>query len=361
MKKLSRKITIYITLVIFSILAIFLTYNNYYIYNTTILKISNLTNIPIENTEQYEQHIEGVIQNGKFKGNTLKFNNKSSISGVYDEQLNNSSELFVELSDDGTSITKITGVKRDKYVVILLVIFINLIIYVGQSKGYKTLLTLLINLLITLLAMYFYIFTNLKLNIMYLFIPISLLFIIISLTICSGRNKMTYAAIISSIVSLIVSFGISFIILKIYNGSIHYQNLDYINVLDDYEGIFYLNIMLSGLGAIMDIAITMSSSINELISKDNNISYTALKKSGQEISRDILGTMTNVILFTCYTSVIPIVLLAIKNMSPIFYTIETYGQLEMIRVLTGCISIVLSIPISLYISLLVLKKVNQHD
>ena len=66
--------------------------------------------------------------------------------------------------------------------------------------------------------------------------------------------------------------------------------------------------------------------------------------------------MINVMLFTCYTSVIPTVLLAIKNNTTLIGALNFYGGLELVIVLCSCIGIVLTIPISLYISILILNK-----
>ena len=65
--------------------------------------------------------------------------------------------------------------------------------------------------------------------------------------------------------------------------------------------------------------------------------------------------MTNVMLFTCFTSIIPMTFLMMKNNIIIGEAIKRYGQVELIVVLTSCISIALAIPISLYISTKVLK------
>ena len=123
--------------------------------------------------------------------------------------------------------------------------------------------------------------------------------------------------------------------------------------------------MLCGLGAIMDISITMSSSINELIDKDNTISINSLIKSGKEIGKDVVGTMINVMLFTCFTSVIPTVLLALKNGMPLASALDFYADLELTIVLCNCVGIVLTIPISLFTSILILnnsrKVVIKHE
>ena len=105
----------------------------------------------------------------------------------------------------------------------------------------------------------------------------------------------------------------------------------------------------------MDISITISSALNELIEKDPNIKKKALVKSAKEISKDIVGTMTNVMLYTCFTPVIPMVFLAFKNNMSLSETLTLYGEVELISVLTSSISIVLAILVSRYVAIFILK------
>ena len=111
----------------------------------------------------------------------------------------------------------------------------------------------------------------------------------------------------------------------------------------------------------MDIAITMSSSINELINKNPKISKKALIKSGKEISKDIIGTMINVVLYTCYTSIIPIVFLAFKNRVAIATAIKIYADVEFIIVLCNCITIAITIPVSLLISIYIMNPEKKKE
>lgn len=344
-------------LFILSILIIVFVYNDYYLYKMPILKITKIETKKKENNKNkekiYEQSITGIVLNGEHKNEVYELKNITSKSGVYDEQINKNSELFLDISDNKISIV---GIKRDKYIAILIILFIDLIILIGKSKGIKTLISLLVNIIISGIVIFFYQNHYNNINILLVFLLISVLFIMFSLYITNGKSKKTLAAIVSSIIALFISFSLSITILKIYNDTIPYWNMEYIEIITDYKNLYYVNILLCGLGAIMDIAITMSSSISELIEKDKNISLNALTKSGKEISKDITGTMTNVMLFTCYTSVVPMFLLALKNRMTIANTIYMYGQLEMIRVLTSSISIVLAVPISLYISIYILKR-----
>ena len=349
-----------ILLFIVSFLIIIFVYNDSFLYKTPILKVKHvdtkLKNIDYNNEKNYEQIITGTILNGKYVGNSIKFTNNYAKSLVVGDKIEKNDELFVKLSLDGKTVSKIENVKRDKYIVILLVIFLDLIILIAGKKGIKTLVSLFSNVAITACAIMAFKQNYLSINMLALYSIVSILFIIVSLFITNGKSKKTLAAIISSILSLMLSFGLSFILVNIFKTSLNIWSMEYIEVVHDYFNFFYVCILLCGLGAIMDIAITISSSLNELISKDPDIDRKSLLNSGKIISKDIVGTMINVMLFTCYTSVIPTVLLAVKNAVPLASALDIYANIELTIVLCNCIGIVLTIPISLYISILILHK-----
>lgn len=354
-----NKFTKYIIICVLSVLTLTFVYNDHFLYKKPILKITKIEEKIEDSSTTKEKHITqkiyGVIKNGKYKNKKLNVINHTSTSGVYDEQIHKNSELFVEIKS-GKKIIAISGIKRDKYLVMLFIIFVDAIILIAGRKGFKTLFSLFINIIISFLSIFLFQKHARTWNILLLYLIVSILFVTISLFITNGKGKKTLASILSSIASFTVSFIFAFIIIKLYKKPIPYWTLEYIEAVHDYENFFYVTILLSGLGAIMDISITISSSLNELIEKDNNISKRNLVRSGKEICKDIIGTMNNVMLFTCYTSIIPMVFLLIKNNTVIGDALKLYGQVELIVVLTSCISIVLAIPISLYISTLVLHK-----
>lgn len=355
-KKFFIKIFVLLFISVFSILFV---YNDYFLYKRPILKVDKIVesvdDSETTNEKSITQEIYGTIKNGEYKDKKIKVINHTSTSGVYDEQIHNHSEIFVEINKDSNIAIGLNEVKRDKYIVILLVIFIDSIVIVSGKKGLKTLLSLLINVIVSLVSVFYFQKHVRTTNMFLLYSIVATIFIVTSLYIANGKHKKTLAAIVSSAVSLFVSFSLAFLIIKLYKNPIPYWTLEYIEAVHDYENFFYVTILLSGLGAIMDIAITISSSLSELISKDPSIKYKALKSSGNEISKDIIGTMINVMLFTCYTSIIPMCFLMMKNNIIIGEAIKRYGQVELIVVLTSCISIALAIPISLYTSMAILK------
>ncbi len=354
-----KKYYIYIILLVFSIFSIVFVYNDYFLYKTPILKIDEIIEekyeSSIHNEDYYKQKITGTIQNGKFKGKKVTVNNLRSSSGVYDIQVHKNTELMLQISSDMENIS-IVNVKRDKYLVILLVLFVDSIIIVAGKKGLKTIISLLINIFVSALTILVFNKYYNKFNMLLIYLFVSIIFIVLSLIITNKKSKKRLAAIISSIVSLFISFGFCYLIIKIYGKDLYIWSMEYIEVVSDYENYFFVSILLSGLGAIMDIAITISSSLNELIIKNKNIKKTKLLKSGKEIGKDIVGTMSNVMLYTCFTPIIPMLFLAVKNNMTIGNAISYYGELELVTVLCSCISIVLAIPLSLLVSSFILTK-----
>jgi uncharacterized membrane protein len=120
--------------------------------------------------------------------------------------------------------------------------------------------------------------------------------------------------------------------------------------------VFMAGVLVGSLGAVMDVAITMSSSIYGLYEKNNNIQIKALKTSGMDIGKDIMGTMTNILFFAYISGSIPMLILYLKNASPLAFTLSMNLSLELARALAGGIGIVLTIPIGLYTSIFFINR-----
>lgn len=361
MKK--RNIYKYLIMFVFSVISIVFVYNDYFLYKTPILKITSIvTKEKDTNREEkfYNQYITGIIQNGKYKGKEFSLENQASTSQIWDETIKENTELFVSINEKANNSLSILNIKRDKYLVILFVIFIDLVLIIAKDKGLKSLISLFVNIIITIISIYIFEHNSQNINMLLLYIFVSIIFIISSLYITNGKSKKTLASIISSIISLFVSFSFSFLIIKLYGKNLFIWNIEYIEAVYDYENFFYVNILLCGLGAIMDIAITEASSLSELIEKNKKISHESLIKSGWEISKDVVGTMSNVMLYTIYTPIVPTLLIVLKNSMSLATALRVYGNIDFIVVLCSCISIVLAIPISLYTSIFVLSPSKKE-
>ena len=59
------------------------------------------------------------------------------------------------------------------------------------------------------------------------------------------------------------------------------------------------SMLLATLGAVMDVAMSIASTINEIFTIDNTKTVKESFKSGMNVGRDIIGTMANTLIFVC--------------------------------------------------------------
>lgn len=360
--KEKRKRIISICAVIFLLMAAMVfTYNNYFLYKEDIVKITAVKNEEVYEKEglngevekYYNQEITAIIKSGEYKGKSITLNNTCSYSGVKDEGYKKGNYLFVSLSGSEDKLSaNILSVKRDMYVMVLICVFILGIVIFAGKKGVLSIISIIMNIIIFTYALNEYVNGKDILKLCNLMI---ILFTMISLILASGINKQTVCAIISTLISV----ALIFIIYKITKENFEqpeYMMMEYITNPEHLDHIFMAGVLIGGLGAIMDVAISISVAVNELINKDKNISVKNLISSVKEIGYDIMGTMINVLFFTYMCGTIPMLILKIKNGYKFLSIIKFQIPFEIIRFLVGAIGIVVTIPISGFIAITILKK-----
>ena len=138
-------------------------------------------------------------------------------------------------------------------------------------------------------------------------------------------------------------------------GDLDYSNLEYLGSMSNSADIFWTDIMLTGLGAIMDVAVTISAATGEIVRKNPDVSLRKLRHSGREIGYDIMGTMINVLLFVLASSMIPMFILKMNNEIRFITIIRYHIPYDICRFLIESIGIVLAIPVSVFISSIIMK------
>lgn len=363
--KEKRKRIISVCAVIFLLMAAMVfTYNNYFLYKEDVVKITAVKNEEVYEKEglngevekYYNQEITAIIKSGEYKGKSITLNNTCSYSGVKDEGYKKGNYLFVSLSGSEDKLSaNILSVKRDMYVMVLICVFILGIVIFAGKKGVLSIISIIMNIIIFTYALNEYVNGKDILKLCNLMI---ILFTMISLILASGINKQTVCAIISTLISV----ALIFIIYKITKENFEqpeYMMMEYITNPEHLDHIFMAGVLIGGLGAIMDVAISISVAVNELINKDKNISVKNLISSVKEIGYDIMGTMINVLFFTYMCGTIPMLILKIKNGYKFLSIIKFQIPFEIIRFLVGAIGIVVTIPISGFIAITILKKRRQ--
>lgn len=361
--RLSKKLLIILAfiIIIFSVSYLFLSKNEGF-YDKTIAKIisvdekySTAHGISGETEQIKDQKIKAVIVNGIHKGQEIELQNKTSFSQVNDLDLKINDEVFVTLKEDANKnivSSQINDFKRDKYIGYTIMLFAALILLIGGYKGFRSLCSVVINICIFLVLVQLFLY---GFNFTIGSIVASILFIILSITIVCGRNKKAFSAIVSTMICTIIAMLISLLVIKLNNwNGIHFEEMEFLTHAP--ENIFLVEILIGTLGGIMDISISIASFVKERYDIKPNIETKELIKSGFELGKDIMGTMANTLLFAYISGSIPIILLLFRNNYPISYIININMSLEFIRAITGSIGVVLSIPISIYISVFLIRN-----
>lgn len=361
----TKQLLIYSTLFICCITSIVFTFNNYALYDKPIAKITQTKLIDVQDEiDSYQnkdklsiQKLVAKVKNGDKKGQLIHLTNTYSIAKAYDQAYAVGDELFVKINHKSINKDTMTGnildVKRDKYTAIVAWIFILVLFFVGRRQGLLAVLSLFVNIVLLTIAIEINVQTNF--NLLIISGILAVLFTVVSLLLVNGRNEKSYAAIVATLIGTAVSLIITLSVMRITSDNgLYYEEMQFLT--RPYKLVFIAGLFIGSLGAVMDVAITMSSSIFELWERDNNISMKALKKSGLDIGRDIMGTMTSILFFAYISGSIPMLILYLKNGNPLGFTLSMNLSLELARALSGGIGIVLTIPIGLYISIFFLKR-----
>ncbi|KRE07096.1 yibE/F-like family protein [Bacillus sp. Root239] len=282
--------------------------------------------------------------------------NTYSSSGAYDQEYVKGTELFVSIdrSSDSTLSGTIKGVKRDTQMVTIVGLFILTLLAIGKKQGFYSIISLFINIILLIGALNIYVLYN-HVSLLAISSIGVVIFTIVSLLLVSGKQEKTYVSIISTLLGTFLSLLIAFVVIHLTDANgLRYEGMEFLTILP--QKIFMSQILIGSLGAVMDIAITITSALYELYEKNKTITYRELIKSGKEIGGDIMGAMTNILFFSYISGTIPMILLFLKNGSPLGYTFSMNISLELIRALTGSIGIVLTIPITLYLSALFIYR-----
>lgn len=343
-----------ITAVIF-----FLTKNDYELYSQTIGKVTAVndtltkTKTGFDGTHEYKekyynQEITVRLMNGNHQGKTAKLTNTYAESTVYDTKYNVGNDIFVEslecASDSDTLTGKISGLKRDHYIALVLTLLFGLFLLIGGKKGTLTIFSLLLNMVVFYYMLVLY---NQGINILLLSIPMVIFFTAMLLFFMHGISEKTLLSFAATMITVAVTTGIATLVIRF--SSIDYTFMDYLQQPFDPvdAGYIFLSELLIGcLGAIMDVVVTVIMTVNQIVSHTPDLASRALIKSCRNVGDDVVGTMINIMFFTNIAASLPFFILSMRNGIAVLTILKYHVFFELSRFLVGSIGVVLSIPIS---------------
>ena len=101
------------------------------------------------------------------------------------------------------------------------------------------------------------------------------------------------------------------------------------------------------------------ATLEELTKRQPEITAKQLWLSGRQVGRDVIGSMTNILLFVYISGSVPSLLLYLGNQWSFKETIEQHLSLEFLRVIAGSLGIVLSISTISVLFFLTVRRLKR--
>lgn len=313
----------------------------------------NRPDVPIESDFRY-QHLKIKILNGKHSGEIYTVRNTIELAIPYKLifKLNEKMILQLDENEHGKIINlKIYERARDTKIYVLIVFFAAALVLVGRKNGVKALITL--GITVGLIFGVFLPYIIRGYNPIVSALGVCSVSTVLTLFILSGNNKKTYTAILGTIGGVMIAGLFAFVAGKLLMlsglGNEDAQMLAFIpqHRAIDYQGLLFAGIMIGALGAVMDVAMSVSSAMWEIVAVSPDIPKKQLITSGMNIGRDIIGSMSNTLILAYVSTSIPVLLLFIlfSNGFTEIINLELLAA-EVLRAVAGSVGLICTIPLT---------------
>lgn len=232
---------------------------------------------------------------------------------------------------------------------LLVALFGVLVVILGRTKGLRTAISLIYTC-IAIFAVFIPSILSGK-NIYFCAFWVCIFIIVMTLLIVSGLSKKTMAAALGCMGGVFAAALIAWMFSKIMKFSGYTdEHSHYLTSLPhsvDLGAIAFSAIIIGAVGAVMDVAMSMSSSLWELERKVPGISFKSLVSSGLSIGRDMMGTMANTLVLAYVGSSLSAVLIFVSYADSAIdlFNKEIIAN-EILQAVAGSIGILLTIPVT---------------
>ena len=320
----------------------------------------DVEDVPIGN-----QIVTVEIKSGDFTGSRFQLEN--DLSYLYGTVLKVGDDVVVSYSVQNGAVDgiEIQDYNRTFPLIWVILLFLVVTVLVGGKIGAKSLL----GLALTILCL-FSVLIPLLLGgapTLPMILGLCSFVTVVEFVILGGVNRKTICAILGTIsgVAFAMLFGLLAGKILRVNGFLMYSADPYIEpLLQIKQGqppfaslqigdLLVGGILIAALGAVNDVAMSISSAMNELIAVNPNLTRKELFKSGMNIGRDMVGTMTNTLILALAGSSF-VLMIYLSSLEPSFAQLmsSTFFSVEMVQALSSSIGVILAVPFSVLIGML---------
>ncbi|MCG9131765.1 YibE/F family protein, partial [Candidatus Poribacteria bacterium] len=323
--------------------------------------------IKIDTSDEADQVLSFRILSGQFRGEVVQVNNVWTGRAFGDRVLHKGDVLFLDIPLRDPKNPRIERVSMREYFRTPFLLYLAgtlgvLMILVAGMKGVRAILTLFVT----------------ALAVLYLLVPLTI----------SGYNPIGVALLIAALLTLVTFLFITGFSFKVISGVIGtLGGLAAVGVLSiisqhamaltglaqefgflelgialwrtpashhwDFTGILTAGIILGAVGAMMDVSMSISSSVHEVKQVNPNITVRQAIRAGLNVGRDIMGTMADTLIFAYLGAHMMTMLLPRIEFPEVGYLYpflrlvnDEATAVAIIQAVVGTIGLVLTVPIA---------------
>lgn len=301
------------------------------------------------------QEAQIKILSGEHKDEVKKVTNY--LSDTHNVYLKPNMKIIVDIStaNGGTYGVTVYNYYRANTQYIFIVVFFAAICIIGGKKGVRSVL----GIVFTLTCIIFLFVPMLYRG----YSPILASIIVIIITTCvtlfllNSWSAKTLSAILGTMSGVIIAGIIELIFGHFAHlTGLNLTGVESLNMISNVSGmkvyqLLTAGILIASLGAVMDLSISIASSMQEIYTSSPNVNKKELFKSGMNVGKDMMGTMANTLILA-FTGVSLTMLIIIYSYNVSYNQLINMDMvsLEIIQGLTGSMAIIFTVPIVSFIS-----------
>ena len=130
----------------------------------------------------------------------------------------------------------------------------------------------------------------------------------------------------------------------------------------DVSGLLFSAILIASLGAVVDMSMSIATTLEELVYHNPNISRAILFKSGIKIGGDMMGTMSNTLILAFVGSSLSTLMIYYAYNIPFLQMINSYDiGIEIIQGISGSLGVIMTVPFVSFVSSVFMTKKAKKD
>lgn len=364
-----RNIAIIVSAVLFIVLLIIPTgYEDAVIYKdrvrckAEVLEVYNENIITIGIVSNGDQTCRIRLLDGDFKGNEVIGYNMLSGSTESDKIFEVGDTSLVLISHKDGEITHVNMIDhyRISIELILIILFFAFLICIAGATGVRAILSFAISILMIWKILIPFCLNGVSPILVGFIITVVLTIVIISLVY--GFNRLSLSAIAGSLIGTFVTLVMAIIFNDLFhlNGTILQgsQGLLYSGYPNlDLKQLFIASIFIGSSGAVMDLAVDITSAVSEVVQKKPDITRIDAIKSGMNVGRAAMGTMTTTLLLAYSGGYVSMLMVFMAQGTPIDNILNyKFVASEILDTLVGSFGLVSVAPLSAICSGMLLVK-----